>query len=334
MVFSIPVVAWIARIMTSVRKLSECLPEDLILADSVAAVRPRIALISPVRDEESYVEDMIMSVAGQELRPMQWVIVDDGSSDNTASIIERYARELNFITLVQLPVRRDRKPGGEAAVGHALRKLNLEQFDYLARFDADLLLEKDYFVRIVAEFAKNPRLGIAGGGLHIKQGDGLKLEAVPDYHVRGALKMYRRECFEQLGGLYSGIGWDTIDEIYAWIYGWETRSFFECSVIHRRPTGSGIAEARIHHARGKAEYVTWSHPLFVVAKALKLAASSPSKSYWYLRGFFNSYLSATERLQDPVFKKTRRTQQIQRVVAALRTWRHRRAVSPPQGQCC
>lgn len=278
----------------------------------------RIALITPLRDEEAFVEAMICSIAGQQIRPVKWIIVDDGSTDKTPVIVREYCRQFEFIELLNLPARVERKPGGEGAIASALSKLDLSQFDYLARFDADLLFEDDYFARLLDEFHRDAKLGIAGGGLYIDKNGQLVLERAPEYHVRGALKMYRRECFEQLGGLTTDIGWDTIDEVYAWSRGWRTRTFSDIQVIHRRPTGQGLHASRIYGERGRAEYLTWSHPVFVLLKTAKMALSSPANAQCFLRGFLRSYRRGHERLQDPKFKKVRRMQQLGRMLSIVK----------------
>jgi poly-beta-1,6-N-acetyl-D-glucosamine synthase len=294
---------------------------------------PRIALLTPLRDEEDYIEAMIVSIVNQQIRPAKWLIVDDGSTDETPAIVKAYCQQFAFIELLELPPRSERNPGGEGAIAHALQSLNLSQYDYLARFDADLLFEEDYFGRILAEFDKDPRLGIAGGGLYIDRNKNLVLERVPEYHVRGAVKMYRRECFEQLCGLGTDIGWDTIDEVYAWSRGWRTRSFFDIRVIHRRPTGESLHASRIYRERGRAEYLTWSHPVFVLLKSVKIALGSFANARYFLGGFCDSYKMLHLRLADPEFRRARRTQQLARALNLVipqwfRTSLFKRAASP------
>jgi biofilm PGA synthesis N-glycosyltransferase PgaC len=275
----------------------------------------RYALVTPVRDEEKYIGAMIESMLKQSVLPKRWIIVDDGSTDKTPEIVDSFARENSFLELIRLPAREHRAPGGESAITHALNLVNLSEYDFLARFDADLTFEPDYIARILGEFEADPTLGIAGGGLYIEKNGGMELEKVPPYHVRGALKMYRRECYEQIGGITTRIGWDTIDEVYAWAKGWKTGSFFSCRVIHRRPTGEGIRASRIYWQRGKAEYYTWSDPIFVLGKSVKLALElrSITKAVCYVGGFVSCYSAREPRLQDPIFTKTRRTQQMRRM---------------------
>jgi poly-beta-1,6-N-acetyl-D-glucosamine synthase len=278
---------------------------------------PRIALITPLRDEEGYIEAMIESIIAQSVRPTKWLIVDDGSTDKTPVIVRRYCERFDFIELLQLPPRTERRPGGEGAIAAALNSLDLSQFDFLARFDADLLFENDYFERILAKFVENPQLGIAGGGLYINRNGRLIPEQAPEYHVRGALKMYRRECFNELGGLATYIGWDTIDEVSAWSRGWKTSSFMDIRVIHRRPTGEGMQAVRIYRERGRAEYLTWSHPVFVTFKAARMASTKPRNALSFMSGFLSCYRHGQARLQSLDFKRTRRKQQMDRMFSSL-----------------
>jgi glycosyltransferase involved in cell wall biosynthesis len=306
------------------------------LVPDISTTRPngiRYALITPVRDEEKYIGAMIDSMLAQEIRPAKWIIVDDGSTDSTAEIVASYVRNFSLVELVQLPPRRERKAGGEGAIDQALRGLNLAEFDFLARFDADLIFAPDYIGKILSEFDRDPKLGIAGGSLYIEKDGRLELEKEPEYHVRGALKMYRRQCFEQIGELTTGIGWDTIDEVEAWTKGWKTRSFSEYRVIHRRPTGGGIQASRVYWERGKAEYYTWSHPLFVLAKTVKNAIENFSVliPVCYLAGFISRYLARDSRIQDRAFAKARREEQRRRV--ALLRWLRRRPADCAAPSC-
>jgi glycosyltransferase involved in cell wall biosynthesis len=287
----------------------------------VKTTRPvsRFVLITPVRDECEYIGEMIESIMAQQIPPAKWIIVDDGSRDGTQEIVEKYAVRYGCIELVRLAVREQRLPGGEGAIAEALRRIELSEYDFLARFDADLLFEPNYTARILEEFQRDPKLGIAGGALYVKRDDALHIESAPEYHVRGAVKMYRRGCFEQIGGLSTEIGWDTIDEVSAWKTGWRTKTFPDCRVIHRRPTGKGMKSIRIAWERGRAEYLTWSHPVFVATKFLKLVCDTRGLigPIAFLSGFVCCYARRIGRIQDRDFVATRRRQQIDRIAGLL-----------------
>jgi glycosyltransferase involved in cell wall biosynthesis len=276
-------------------------------------------MVTPVYNEAKYIAAMIQSVVQQSIPPSKWVIVDDGSSDETAKIVDFYSTRFGFIELVRRRRRDGRLPGGEGAIHDGLHRLQLADYEFLARFDADLIFGHDYMERIFTEFERDPRLGIAGGGLYIEKDGEMELECEPVYHVRGAVKMYRRKCFEQIGTLSTQIGWDTIDEVAAWSLGWKTRSFTDCRVIHCRPTGFGLPPGRIFFERGKAEYFSWSSPLFVLLKAAKIAASdgAPARAARFLEGFLSGYLMNQNRIQNSRFVRTRREQQYRRIKSVL-----------------
>lgn len=282
-------------------------------------MRPKYALITPVRDEEKYLPALIDSIVAQSIPPARWLIVDDGSRDRTPEIVEGYGTRYSFIELVRLEPRENRLAGGEGAIPNALRRLDLTEFDFLARFDADLIFGCDYIAKILDEFKRDPRLGIAGGGLYSEKNGSLQLERDPDHHVRGALKMYRRQCFADIGGLSTSIGWDTIDEVSAWTKGWKTKSFYHFKVVHRRPTGTGIKASAVYRERGKAEYLTWSDPWFVLAKSVKTAMTERSiiKPVSYIAGFLASYLRRMPRLDDRTFARVRREHQRGRLASLL-----------------
>lgn len=281
----------------------------------------RYAIVTPVRDEQEFVGEMIESILSQQSRPTHWVIVDDGSSDRTPEILEGYARDYSFIQVVRLAPRNCRLPGGEWAVSAALANIPFKGIDLLARFDADVVFQAGYMDRMFSEFAANPRLGIAGGGLYVRRNNGLVLERRKETHVRGSVKMYRRQCFEQIGGLTADIGWDTLDELIASVKGWETRTFEDVAAVHRRATGQAISRSYLYGARGRAEYLTWSSLVFVMGKALALAFGqwSLSTPIFYLAGYFTAWRRREPRVADPEIPRIRRAQQRDRVLDFLRT---------------
>jgi poly-beta-1,6-N-acetyl-D-glucosamine synthase len=252
----------------------------------------------------------------QDMKPFKWIIADDGSSDETIQIIKKYASNNQFI----LPREKNhgiskRKAGGEGVVAEIFESLDIEQYDYIARFDGDILLPPNYFSKILELFHRDRQLGIAGGELYAKKRGRMIPERSPRYHVRGAVKMYRMECFKAIGGLKPYIGWDTIDEVSAWSQGWKSVSLPDLKVIHLRPTGAQYGNYKAYWQRGIAEYMTWSHPLFVFAKGLYMLFSTPNPGLTlaYVGGVFSRYLIGCSRLKDPRFVSTRRKQQISRM---------------------
>jgi glycosyltransferase involved in cell wall biosynthesis len=279
---------------------------------------PTYVLITPAHNEAQFIGEMIASVTRQTPQPARWIIVDDGSTDGTSDLIQ-YLNIHGQIEVIRLPAKEMRAPGGEGAIGHALRRLRLADYDFLARFDADIILSDGYMAGILGEFSKDAHLGIAGGELYIRTPKGEQREHYPESHVRGALKLYRRECFADIGGLVSHIGWDTVDETYAQIYGWKTITFPEYHAVHCRPTGAGISSVHHYCELGKADYLTWSDPLFVLLKSLKIATGSggPVKAVAFVSSFAACYAKRQTRITDKRFREYRRRYQRARISAFL-----------------
>ncbi len=193
-------------------------------------------IITPARDEEEYLEKTILSVANQSIRPFQWIIVNDGSGDSTGRIIDHYAQVYPWLKVIHRPNRGFREAGGGVinAFYEGYAGIESPEWDFLVKLDADLSFSSDYFERCFAEFAKDPFLGIGGGGIYHEVEGELKLEENPKFHVRGATKIYKRECWDELGGLLRAPGWDTVDELKANMLGWTTRSFLDLRVSHYR----------------------------------------------------------------------------------------------------
>ena len=171
----------------------------------------KYVIITPARDEEEHLEQTILAVASQTVRPAQWIIVNDGSRDGTGALIDRYASLYPWITARHRANRGYREAGGGVIRtfydGYAA--LTSPDWEFLVKLDADLSFSSDYFERCFAEFAGDPRLGIGGGGIYHEVNGTLKLEENPRFHVRGATKIYRRACWDGLGGLLQAPGWDT-----------------------------------------------------------------------------------------------------------------------------
>lgn len=287
---------------------------------------PLYLVITPVRNEEQHLRQTIASFVGQTLRPAQWIIVDDGSSDGTGALIDAAAAQHAWIRAVHRRDRGFRQPGtgvieafydGFALVGD-------QPWDFLVKFDADLAFASDYFARCLEEFARDPRLGI-GGGLVCKLQAGALVREVADdpaFHVRGATKIYRRACWDQIGGLLPAPGWDSIDELKANLLGWRTGTFARWHVHQLKDTGSADGLWRNWKKNGRANYITGYHPLFMGAKCLKRAFRRPyglaalALAYGYLSGLFGS----TRRVADPALIRYVRQQQRNRLLGRPSIW--------------
>jgi poly-beta-1,6-N-acetyl-D-glucosamine synthase len=282
-------------------------------------------IITPARDEEEHLEKTILSVANQSVRPIQWIIVNDGSRDGTAAIIDHYAHVYPWITARHRPNRGYRQAGGGVIDtfydGYA--DIKPPQWDFIVKLDADLSFPSNYFELCFAEFAKDPSLGIGGGGIYHEEAGELKLEENPKFHVRGATKIYRRKCWDDLGGLLRAPGWDTVDEVKANMLGWSTRSFLNLRVSHYRFTGAADGAWKDCIKNGRANYITGYHPLFMAIKCIRRVPRKPYivGSLGLFWGFISCYWKRTARVQDPELIRYTRVQQMRRLVFLESIWK-------------
>jgi len=287
-------------------------------------MRTSYVIVTPVRDEADYLSLTIESVIKQTHLPDEWVIVNDGSSDGTSEIIDRYAQKYPWIRRVDRQDRGYRKCGGGIieAFYSGYNALSVRNWDVLVKLDGDLSFPPTFFADALGEFERDQKLGIGGGTLfHITDGKE-EIERCPNFHVRGATKMFRRVCWEQLGGLWIGYGSDTIDEVTANMQGWTTRSFPHLMMHHHRFTGAtyGLWGALVKDGRG--DYASGYHPLFMGAKALVRLARRPYilGSVGLLWGFMECYVKRLPRV-GPDIRTYTRTQQLARLTGHPTIWK-------------
>lgn len=285
----------------------------------------RYVIITPVRNEQEFLEQTIRSVADQTMRPVEWVIVDDGSTDGTAAILDQHAAENPWIRVIHRSNRGYRKSGGGVveAFNDGYKSLLSGDWNFIVKLDGDLSFDPDYFEKLFKRFMANPRLGIAGGILYTVQGGEMKVENNPWFHVRGATKVYRRECWDQIGGLWPAPGWDTIDETSASLRGWTTMSIPEVHAIHHRPTGSADGSWKDSVKHGLACYIAGYHPLFLMASSFYRLIKKPYPVPFVgsIYGFFQGYIKDVPQVDNPALIKFVRQQQIKRLMGQETIWR-------------
>jgi len=197
---------------------------------------PTYALVTPARNEAAFIGLTIQSVVAQTLRPVKWVIVSDGSTDGTDEIVRRHAAEQPWIELVRMPERQERHFTGKVAAFNAgYARLRDVKFDLIGNLDADISFEEDYFAFLMTKFAEDPKLGVGGTPYRQKTGTyDYRFTSIED--VMGACQLFRRDCFEEIGGYvsvkYGGV--DVIPVFTARMKGWKTRSFTDKISRHHR----------------------------------------------------------------------------------------------------
>jgi glycosyltransferase involved in cell wall biosynthesis len=258
------------------------------------------AVVSPVKDEEKYIERTLRSMEEQTVKPVKWVIVDDGSTDRTAEIIEQYALRSNFIHLHRAPIRTARQTGTAEvhAFNAGLALIQKVEFDCIVKLDGDLSFEPDYFEKLLLKFSERPKLGIASGIYQENDGSEWMDVHMPSYHAAGASKVVRRNCFSEIGGFLAQRGWDTVDEIRAMACGWETTHFAELRMKHWKPEGTGMGRLRTSYMHGEIYYRTGGGFLFFALKLLNRLRSTPviTGAIALAWGYFHALLEGRELL--------------------------------------
>jgi len=285
----------------------------------------RYVIITPVRDEEEHIQATIESVSSQTVRPAEWVIVDDGSTDRTGAIIDRYSAQSPWIRTIHRPDRGFRKAGGGVvdAFNEGYNSLRCNDWDFIVKLDGDLSFSADYFQKCFEHFRKQPELGIGGGEIYHDSGSDQKLEACPKFHVRGATKIYRKACWEAIGGFLPAAGWDTIDEVKANMLGWKTRSFEDLRLIHHRLTGAADGLLRDRVKFGQVCYTCGYHPLFLLARCVYRLGRKPYVigSLAMLYGFLKGHCTHAPHVSDRRLIRYVRAQQLRRLFGLKTVWR-------------
>ena len=240
------------------------------------------------------------------------MIVDDGSDDETPQLLGRLAEEVPFLKVRRAPPRRaGAEEDGLAlaaeaiAFNAALASVDLAEFTHIGKLDADVELSPEYFERLLSRFNTEPQLGIAGGVLLERNGKGWEPTKIPAHHVRGALKLYSRECFEAIGGIEERLGWDTIDETYARMRGFTTRSLSGVTARHHRPvaTRGGTLRGRARH--GQCAYILRYDAWWVILRSFKVALQKPYllSGIAFLYGYFQALLNSQPKVEDERYRE-------------------------------
>ena len=283
-------------------------------------------IVTPAYNEARYVGMTIESVIAQTVKPLLWVIVDDGSTDQTAENIKKYTGKYDWIRYVYR-----QKVAGQGYYGSNVYAImegvkvaeNLD-YEYLAILDADIELGPDYYNKIFQRFEKYPELGIATG-IYLEKECGEWVEARIDRRsTPKAIQVFRRCCYEQCGGYipFKNGGEDSGMEIMARMKGWQTWSFPEIKVIHFRPVGTGeggsILKARFRV--GLTDYCLGTHPLFMLVKCLKrMVWEKPYIISGFLRlcGYVIGYMKREPRQLSVETQRYLQKEQMRRLLSVL-----------------
>lgn len=269
-------------------------------------------IISPCRNEAEYMRRTLDSIVDQSVRPALWLIVDDGSTDDTPEILAEYAKKHDFIQIIPRKNRGHRSvgPGVIEAFYSGYQAVKTDEFDYICKLDLDLDLPPRYFEVLLQRMAENPRIGTCSGKPFFidKKSGKMVSEKCGDENSVGMTKLFRKTCFDQVGGFVQQVMWDAIDGHRCRMIGWIACSWDEPDLrfIHLRPMGSSqqnMLTGRMRHGFG--QYFMGTGLLYMAASAVFRMSHPPyiiggSAMLW---GYIKSMLTGKERLQDIKFRK-------------------------------
>ena len=275
-------------------------------------------LLTPAKNEESTLAITIDSVVRQSLLPMEWIIVSDGSTDQTDALVQAAARTNPWIRLVQLPVRLTRSFSAVVqATETGVKSLKSTEYQYLGLLDADLRFAPNYFERIIERFEQNPLLGLAGG-MVVDVGTSKNQRPRNLQDVPGAVQFFRKICFESLGGLLAipEGGWDALTCAKARMNGFQTSLIPELVVDHLKPRNvsqGGIIRRKFQ--LGVRDYALAYHPAFELVKCIGRTGESPFilAALARLTGFCLAGLRRQSRLLSPELAQFVQQEQMRRL---------------------
>jgi len=295
----------------------------------------RYVLITAARNEEALIEHTLRSVTAQTVLPARWVIVDDGSTDDTATVIGRYAERFAWIELVARPPRQERSFAGKAdAVNTAFERLQSTAFDIVGNLDGDVSFAPDYMAFVLAQFSADPRLGVAGTPFTENGGyDSARDSFEGQNYVAGPFQLFRADCFRDIGGYVpnaaGGVDWMAV--MTARMRGWTVRAFPQKRFHHHRSMGTaqrGAVAALFSY--GEKDYYLGGSPVWQMFRVAYRVTKPP-----HLIGglaLFTGYVwAAMRRIPRPVSHELmafHRQDQMQKLRAIVRRLLRRQTVDP------
>jgi len=286
---------------------------------------PTYALLTPARNEASLIESTIQSVIAQTVRPLRWVIVSDGSTDGTDEIVSRYAAQYNWIQLVRLPERTERHFAGKVIAFNAgLACLEGLNYQVIANLDADITFDPGYMEFLLGKLAGDSRLGVVGTPYKDESAELYDYRFVSAEDVAGACQVFRRECFEEIGGYVpiKGGSIDTVAVTTARMKGWKTRTFTEMTSVHHRNWGTAqCGPLRAIFNNGMRDYAQGNHPLWQFVRSIYQLRRKPVVLRGVIldAGYVWAGLRRTKRPVSREFIEFRQGEQMQRLARVVKS---------------
>lgn len=283
-----------------------------------------LVIISPVRDESKYLRRTMDAIVAQTWRPVEWILVDDGSSDSTPDIVKEYAAKYPFIRLVHNTNRGYRKLGGGVIAAFNFGKAHIEHQDYqyIAKLDGDMSFGPLYIEHMLTKLQADPGLAAVSGKVYREERGKFIKERHIEEQVAGQFKLYKRKAFEEIGGFVEHLAWDGIDVHQSRLKGWRTLSYYDPDawLWHHRIMGSsdrGLYVGRLRWGRGN--WYMGYHPLYAIATGVNRMREKPYfiGGLLMIIGYFNAALRGLPQYEDEHFKQELKKWQLQRLRKAI-----------------
>jgi poly-beta-1,6-N-acetyl-D-glucosamine synthase len=274
-------------------------------------IAERLLIVSPVYREADNFDRTARAVAAQQRVPDQWVVVDDGSPDDTVEIARRWATQLPYLTVLSMPRSDDAEGTDGLALARDARAFNFgleaagwQEFTHIGKLDGDIELPPHWFATLLDRFRAEERLGITGGRLAEEGVRSWRPIPIPRYHIHGAVKLYRRECLDDIGGIPDRLGWDTIDETYARMRGYTIDNPPSLVARHHRHWASANGRLRGRARHGDAAWVLHQTLPWALLRAAKLARVPPIglSGAAFMYGYVRAAVRGVPRVEDPAFR--------------------------------
>ena len=313
------IAAWFQRSETE-RPPSRMSKSDQIPAAGVStnSNAMRYVLITPARNEIAYLELTLKSVANQTELPLKWVIISDGSTDGTDELVTKYSKAYPWIELIRMPERKERHFAGKIHAFNAGRdRVKDLPYDFIASLDGDISFDEEYFAFLLSKFSEDPKLGLVG--TPFKEGDTMyDYRFVSVEHVSGACQLFRRECFEDIGGYtpIKGGGVDHVAVLTCRMKGWRSRTFTQKVCLHHRKMGGAKhSPLRMKFEIGKLDYALGGHPLWEVFRTAYQLTKPPLilGGVMISAGYLSSMLRRVQKPISPELVRFRRGEQMKRL---------------------
>lgn len=268
-------------------------------------------MATPCKNEENSLQRFAESIINQTVTPGLWVIVDDGSTDKSPEILSDLETKYSWIRIItNKGTKRDLGFHYARVVSKglssALEISSVEKipFEYIGLIDADMILENNFFEKIIDRFEKEPHLGIASGTAAYYDKEKLVTETGRENLPIGGLRVWRKKCFIETEGFPISYSPDSVSNVLAILRGWETKRFNDIVGIQTRRTSSAEGLWKGYKTKGESDYYRDYHPLFIIVKFMKYSLTRPSYiGLAYLEGYINGIVRIRKKLDIPEVRK-------------------------------